>query len=66
MATNSSNAPRAAVPNSESGEFAGENFSNNLFTDLAPLLTLFGEQVTKQFMSQAVRACDCCPMLIAK
>lgn len=29
----------------------GEDFSNNLFTDLAPLLTLFGEQVAKQFMA---------------
>ena len=29
----------------------GENFSNNLFTDLAPILALFGEQVAKQFMA---------------
>lgn len=34
-----------------SEEFAGDEFSNNLFSDLAPLLTLFGEQVTKQFLS---------------
>ena len=27
----------------------GDEFSNNLFSDLAPLLTLFGEQVSKQF-----------------
>lgn len=32
-------------------DFAGDEFSNNLFSDLAPLLTLFGEQVTKQFLS---------------
>lgn len=32
----------------------GEEFSNNLFSDLAPLLTLFGEQVTKQFISQSM------------
>ncbi|KAF2792374.1 hypothetical protein K505DRAFT_218499, partial [Melanomma pulvis-pyrius CBS 109.77] len=31
--------------------FAGEAFSNNLLSDLAPLLTLFGEQVTKKFLS---------------
>ncbi|OJD30013.1 mfs general substrate transporter [Diplodia corticola] len=31
--------------------FDGDDFSNNLFSDLAPLLTLFGEQVTKQFFS---------------
>lgn len=36
---------------SGSEEFAGDEFSNNLFSDLAPLLTLFGEQVTKQFLS---------------
>jgi hypothetical protein len=35
-------------------EFDGSDFSNNLFSDLAPLLSLFGEQVTKQFLSQAV------------
>ncbi|KAI0168718.1 hypothetical protein BJ166DRAFT_464016 [Pestalotiopsis sp. NC0098] len=34
-----------------SEDFAGDEFSNNLFSDLAPLLTLFGEQVTKQFLS---------------
>lgn len=35
-------------------EFEGDDFSNNLFTDLAPLLTLFGEQVTKQFLSMSM------------
>ena len=29
----------------------GDDFSNNLFTDLAPILALFGEQVAKQFMA---------------
>ena len=33
---------------------AGDEFSNNLFSDLAPLLALFGEQFTKQFMSQSM------------
>ncbi|KAF7532962.1 hypothetical protein G7054_g7472 [Neopestalotiopsis clavispora] len=37
-----------------SEEFAGDEFSNNLFSDLAPLLTLFGEQVTKQFLSMSL------------
>ncbi|KAG0643609.1 hypothetical protein HOY80DRAFT_879893 [Tuber brumale] len=32
----------------------GVDFSNNLFTDLAPVLTLFGEQVSKQFLSQSL------------
>ncbi|EFQ90151.1 hypothetical protein PTT_13321 [Pyrenophora teres f. teres 0-1] len=31
--------------------FSGDNFINNLGSDLAPLLTLFGEQVTKQFLT---------------
>ncbi|KAK3363272.1 hypothetical protein B0T25DRAFT_513321 [Lasiosphaeria hispida] len=37
---------------------AGDDFSNNLFTDLAPLLALFGERVTMQFMSQSVGWAD--------
>lgn len=39
-------------------EFAGDEFSNNLFSDLAPLLALFGEQVTKQFMSMSLGWAD--------
>lgn len=38
--------------------FAGDEFSNNLFSDLAPLLTLFGEQVTKQFLSMSMGWAD--------
>ncbi|KAH8586804.1 hypothetical protein B0O99DRAFT_489413, partial [Bisporella sp. PMI_857] len=38
---------------------AGETFTNNLLTDLAPILALFGEQVTKQFMSQSFTWYDC-------
>ncbi|KAK3994476.1 hypothetical protein QBC44DRAFT_236238, partial [Cladorrhinum sp. PSN332] len=38
--------------------FDGDDFSNNLFTDLAPLLTLFGEQVTKQFLSLSLSWAD--------
>lgn len=36
----------------------GDDFSNNLFSDLAPILTLFGEQVAKQFMSQSMGWAD--------
>ncbi|KAL2113012.1 hypothetical protein VUR80DRAFT_5609 [Thermomyces stellatus] len=36
----------------------GDDFSNNLFTDLTPLLTLFGERVTTQFMSQSTGWAD--------
>src|SRR5438552_5008542 len=32
---------------------SGEEFANNLLSDLAPLLALFGEDVTKQFLSQS-------------
>ncbi|KAF5590333.1 ankyrin repeat [Fusarium pseudoanthophilum] len=39
-------------------EFEGDDFSNNLFSDLAPLLTLFGEQVTKQFLSMSMGWAD--------
>ena len=35
------------------GDFDGNEFTNNLFSDLAPLLALFGEQVTKQFLSMS-------------
>ncbi|KAF2112232.1 hypothetical protein BDV96DRAFT_551207, partial [Lophiotrema nucula] len=38
--------------------FAGDEFSNNLLSDLAPLLTLFGEQVTKQFLSVSISWAD--------
>ncbi|KAL7929360.1 ankyrin repeat-containing domain protein [Trichoderma chlorosporum] len=37
----------------------GDDFSNNLFTDLGPLLALFGERVTMQFLSQAMGISDC-------
>ncbi|OBS25934.1 hypothetical protein FPOA_06467 [Fusarium poae] len=36
----------------------GDDFSNNLFSDLAPLLALFGERVTMQFMSQSTGWAD--------
>ena len=44
------------MPSSRS--FGGDEFSNNLFSDLAPLLTLFGEQVTKQFLSMSMGWAD--------
>ncbi|RMJ08402.1 hypothetical protein CDV36_011994 [Fusarium kuroshium] len=37
---------------------SGEDFSNNLVSDLAPLLALFGERVTMQFMSQSMGWAD--------
>ncbi|KOS40814.1 hypothetical protein ACN38_g8303 [Penicillium nordicum] len=35
-----------------------EDFTNNLATDLAPLITLFGERLTKQFLSESTRTLD--------
>lgn len=35
-----------------------DDFSNNLATDLAPLVSLFGEQPTKQYLSECVTLLD--------
>ena len=35
-----------------------DDFTNNLATDLAPLVALFGEQVTKQFLSESTSPLD--------
>lgn len=36
------------------GDLQRDQLGSNLFSDLAPLLTLFGEQVTKQFLSMSL------------
>lgn len=33
---------------------SSQNFQNNLFTDFAPLLSLFGDEITKQFLSTSM------------
>lgn len=38
---------------------SGSDTYNNLFSDLSPLIALFGEQVTKQFLSQSITFADC-------
>jgi hypothetical protein len=48
----------SSTPNATGTGFAGDDFANNLFSDLAPLLTLFGEQVTKQFLSLSIGWAD--------
>jgi hypothetical protein len=48
----------SSIPLPTGEGFAGDEFSNNLFSDLAPLLTLFGEQVTKQFLSMSMGWAD--------
>jgi hypothetical protein len=35
-----------------------DDFTNNLATDLAPIISLFGEQTTKQFLSECITATD--------
>ncbi|EED12369.1 ankyrin repeat-containing protein, putative [Talaromyces stipitatus ATCC 10500] len=35
-----------------------DDFANNLATDLAPLITLFGEQITRQCMSELISTLD--------
>lgn len=56
--TNSSATLLSNANNSNKNAFPGDNFSNNLFTDLAPLLALFGEQMTKQFLSMSLGWAD--------
>lgn len=36
-----------------------DEFANNLATDLAPILQLFGEQVTKQYLAESTSVWDC-------
>lgn len=36
----------------------GNDFSNNLFSDLGPIIALFGEQVAKQFMAGSLGLAD--------
>ncbi|EQB54424.1 hypothetical protein CGLO_05753 [Colletotrichum gloeosporioides Cg-14] len=40
------------------GEFDADGFSNNLFSDLAPLLALFGEEIIAQFFSMSMGWAD--------
>lgn len=47
-----------ATEPSGSADFPGDGFANNLISDLAPLLTLFGEQVTKQFLGMSMGWAD--------
>ncbi|EPS39490.1 hypothetical protein H072_6724 [Dactylellina haptotyla CBS 200.50] len=42
----------ASLPHSAA--FGWDDFTNNLATDLAPLIALFGEQVMKQFLSESL------------
>lgn len=41
----------AAEPTATAASFGADDFATNFVSDLAPLLALFGEQATKQFLS---------------
>ncbi|PNP44142.1 hypothetical protein TGAMA5MH_04429 [Trichoderma gamsii] len=43
----------------------GDDFANNLASDLGPIIALFGERVVMQFMSQAVGIADCILLAVA-
>ena len=47
----------ALLPSALAGD-AWDDFANNLATDLAPILQLFGEQATKQFLSESTTIWD--------
>ncbi|OQD85849.1 hypothetical protein PENANT_c009G03204 [Penicillium antarcticum] len=47
-----------ALPPARAGVGGWDDFSNNLATDLAPFLSLFGEQITKQYMSESTTLMD--------
>ncbi|KAM3447892.1 hypothetical protein MY3296_008308 [Beauveria thailandica] len=43
----------------------GDDFVNNLLTDLAPIIALFGEKVVMQFLSQSLGLADCVALAMA-
>lgn len=47
----------AQIPLVQAGGIS-EELSNNIIADLAPFIALFGEQVTKQFMSESMGVAD--------
>ncbi|RPA83159.1 hypothetical protein BJ508DRAFT_207357, partial [Ascobolus immersus RN42] len=47
-----------SLANGVRAEDSGDEFSNNLLSDLSPLLALFGEQFAKQFMSHSLTIAD--------
>lgn len=48
----------AALAAADSSTTQWNEFANNFATDLAPIITLFGEQVTKQFLSESTSFLD--------
>lgn len=50
---------RAAAQNTESDLGSDNDFANNLFSDLAPILALFGERFAQQYLSYSTGILDC-------
>jgi hypothetical protein len=48
----------ATSASADSGVAQWAEFTNNFATDIAPIITLFGEQVTKQFLSESTDFLD--------
>ena len=48
----------AAAPTATHPTVDNQNFANNVFSDFAPLLTLFGDEITKQFLSTSTEWAD--------
>ena len=46
------------ISHGAAAEDNGDEFSNNLASDLGPLIALFGEQFARQFMSQSMSWAD--------
>jgi hypothetical protein len=47
-----------AVPTPAAASSAADDFVNNFLSDLTPLLALFGDQATKQFLSLSIGWAD--------
>jgi hypothetical protein len=58
MATTTVTAASTATATSSANSSAADDFVNNFLSDLAPLLALFGDQATKQFLSLSTSWAD--------
>jgi hypothetical protein len=47
-----------AAPAATTASFGADDFATNFVSDLAPLLALFGDQATKQFLSLSMGWAD--------
>jgi hypothetical protein len=56
--TSPTSSTAAAIARATAAMADASNFENNAFTDFAPLLTLFGDEITKQFLSTSMGWAD--------